>query len=118
MIIFKEGDMSSTDILWKVKAGPELTDLGGSRIRRTRKGDLMLGLNKSSEKTADSFHDQAKRVLAEQAEMKAQREEIAMEFKDLDEVISREDICVEQFNLGRIQKKIDRYYWLAGETRS
>lgn len=41
----------------KVKADPELTDLGSrvSRIRRTQKRDLMLELNKSNEKAGIIF---------------------------------------------------------------
>lgn len=45
---------SFDDILRKVKADPELIDLSGSvsHIRRTQKKDLILKLNKSSEKSA------------------------------------------------------------------
>ncbi|CAD7084862.1 unnamed protein product [Hermetia illucens] len=57
IFISKRGEGSYADILRKVKADPELTNLGNnvSRIRRSQKGDLMLELKKSKDVTADKF---------------------------------------------------------------
>lgn len=55
IIISKQGQGSSADILSKVKASPELTNLEDnvSRIRRPHKGNLMLKVKKPMDVPAD-----------------------------------------------------------------
>lgn len=57
VVISKKGDMSCVDILRKIKADREWTDLGGTmnRISRTH---IMLELNKDDEKSVDTFSRQ------------------------------------------------------------
>ncbi|CAD7081211.1 unnamed protein product [Hermetia illucens] len=124
IIISKKENMSYADILRKVKSDPQLKDLGDnvSRIRRTQKGDLMLELNKSADKSADNFRGKVESVLGEEAEVRARKQEIVVECKDLDEVTSREDICAalkQQFNLGDIdQSAIKRMKKAYGGTQT
>lgn len=68
-------------------------DSSESRIRRTQIGDLMPKVCKSSEKSANSFRNRIEKMLSEQADVKSGKQEIVVEDKELDGVISREDVC-------------------------
>ena len=82
----------------------------------------MLELSKSADKSADNFRGKVESVLGEEAEVRARKQEIVVECKDLDEVTSREDICAalkQQFNLGDIdQSAIKRMKKAYGGTQT
>ncbi|CAD7089637.1 unnamed protein product [Hermetia illucens] len=86
--------MTYADILRKVKSDPELMDLGEnvSRIRRSQKGDLMLELEKSPGKTVENFFGKVEKSLGEEAQVRARKQELVIECKDIDEITTKEDI--------------------------
>ncbi|CAD7085341.1 unnamed protein product [Hermetia illucens] len=86
--------MIYADILKKVKSDLELMDLGEnvSRIRRSQKGDLMLELKKSPGKTVENFLGEVEKSLGEEAQVRARKQELVIECKDIDEITTKEDI--------------------------
>lgn len=54
----------------------------------------MLELNKSHEKSLNGFRGQLEKVLGEQAEVKALKQEIIIECKELDKITSRKEAYV------------------------
>ncbi|CAD7081162.1 unnamed protein product [Hermetia illucens] len=110
IVISNKGNLSYAEILKKVKADPGLKDLSGNvnRIRRTQKGDLMFELKRSSVGKTDDFRTQVKNSLGENAAVRAQKHEIYLQCKDLDEVTSKEEICIalkEQFKLKELTEE-------------
>lgn len=97
----EEGDQQDTarsdrrsQILKQVKSNPEHRKLENSvnRIRRSQKGDLMLELHKSNDKTAEKFLGQVEKSLGQQTEVRVTRPEVTLECKDIDEATTKEDV--------------------------
>lgn len=63
-----------------------------SRIRRTQKGDLLIQLKESGDKTAD-FKSVISEALGEQASVRTFTHRTTIELKYVDEVTTKEDIC-------------------------
>ncbi|CAD7081814.1 unnamed protein product [Hermetia illucens] len=89
IVISSNGNLSYAEILEKVKAGPDLKDLGGnvSRIRRTQK---------------------VKNSLGENVTVRTQKYEVYIQCKDLDEVTSKGEIStalMEQFKLEELAEE-------------
>ncbi|CAD7080141.1 unnamed protein product [Hermetia illucens] len=106
IVISSKGNLSYAEILKKVKADPDLKDLSGNvnRIRRTPKGE---GERSSMGKT-DDFRTQVKNSLGENAAVRAQKHQIYLQCKDLDEVTSKGEICTalkEQFKLKELTEE-------------
>ncbi|CAD7078607.1 unnamed protein product [Hermetia illucens] len=111
IFISKRSEGSYADILRKVKADPELTNLGDnvSRIRRSQKGDLMLELKKSKDVTADKFLSQIGKTLGQEADIRASRPEITIICKDIDEITTKEEVreaLEKQFDLAGLQESV------------
>ena len=110
IVISSNGSLSYAEILKKVKADPDLKDLGGnvSKIRRTQKGDLMFELKKTSLGKTDGFRTQVKNSLGENVTVRTQKHEVYIQCKDLDEVTSKGEICtalMEQFKLEELAEE-------------
>lgn len=64
-------------------------------VSRTKKMDVVLKLNRYSEKSANHFHSQVESMAGEKAEVKARKQKVVIECTELDESTSRQNICVE-----------------------
>lgn len=93
IIIAGNGKATFADILRKVKADPNLGEVGQSvtKIRRTQKGDLLLQLNSSGDK-ANEIREIISKTLGDQAAVKSLQDTTIFEIKDIDEVTMVEDV--------------------------
>ncbi len=94
ILVEKRGESTYADILRKVKGDPNLKELGENvaRIRRTRDGQMLLELNRGSDKKSADYRELVKTALADQAEVRTLSQEISLECRDLDEVTTKGDI--------------------------
>jgi len=80
---------SYANILKKVKAEPQLKELGQAvqAVRRTSKGELLNLLNKDSEPKTAELQPIIEAVLGSNVDVKALTETMLIEVKDIDEII-------------------------------
>lgn len=92
-ITAKEG-ISYSDILMQMKSSVNPDESGAEvkKIRRTRKGELLLELMKEDE--GDKFKQAIMTALQEKAEVKTMMNLKQVEIRDLDETVSEEDVAI------------------------
>lgn len=107
IVIAKEGS-SYADIVRMVRGDPKLKEFGDNvaRIRRTFKGEMLIELNKETG-SSDSrkYCDVMKNVLGDQANVRAIKNEVSIECRELDEIATKEEICealCKQFNIDNL----------------
>lgn len=85
---------SYADILRKMKCDPELKSLGESvyRVRRTRKNELLIELNKGVQATDLNCHEALQKSVGEAGQVKMLSQLETIECRNVDEVTSAEDI--------------------------
>lgn len=88
-----EDNLSYAEILRKVKADPKLSELEETvaKIRRTQKGELLLQLKDTGQKT-ELIKRAMSETLGEQADVKSLKHRVTM-IKDIDEVTTKREIC-------------------------
>lgn len=96
MIISAKGETTYADILRKMKADPGLQDMGKnvSGIRRTHKGDLLLEIRTNDRELVDRFHEKIEKTMGQEVSIKTRRNEVLVECRNLDEVTTKEEICL------------------------
>lgn len=94
LVIRKQEVGSYAEILKKVKTDPSCERLMDTvhRIRRTQKGDLLLELNSSGDKT-ERLRTVISSTLGGEVDVRSLTQKTALEIKDLDEITTKEDIC-------------------------
>jgi len=95
IIITKTSEDSYADILKKMKANPELNELGEqvNKIRKTAKGELLLELKRGNGEQQNKLRQHAEQALVNLANVRTVSHEILIECRDIDEVTTREEIC-------------------------
>ncbi|KAH8349437.1 hypothetical protein KR084_001528, partial [Drosophila pseudotakahashii] len=85
---------SYADILKKVKAEPQLKELGQAvqAVRRTAKGELLILLNKVADPKTAELQSTMKAVLGSNVDVRALTETMLVEVKDIDEITEKTDI--------------------------
>ncbi|KAL7725987.1 hypothetical protein ACLKA6_005738 [Drosophila palustris] len=88
------GDCSYSEILKIVKSDPSLKHLSGDvkSIRKATNGDLLLKLDKNPAHTSDVLKDAVSKALGSRAVVKKLTETAQVEIRDLDELVSREEV--------------------------
>lgn len=94
LVIKPIGDTTGAEVLRKIKSDPGLKNLGPcvTKIRRTA-GDLLLEIDRSSEKKASEFRPSVETILGVMTEVKILTHEVQMQLKDLDELTTKEEVC-------------------------
>lgn len=94
LIIAKTSEGSYADILRKVKSDPKLQELGENvaLIRRTRTGQLLIELSKSSESKSEEYQGLVKEALGEDATVRSLTQETILECRYIDEVSNVSDV--------------------------
>ncbi|XP_065082923.1 uncharacterized protein LOC135705240 [Ochlerotatus camptorhynchus] len=98
-------------LLRKVREDPELKQLGEKvvRTRRTQKGKMLLGLKKDPSVRSSAFKKLVEKSLGEDANVRALSQESVVEYKDLDEITTEDEVrCAlkVQCNLGDVPMTI------------
>ena len=95
IIIERKGELSYADILRKVKGDPNLKEIGDkvARIRRTKKGEMLLEIKKEADGTCNSrYQELMKESLGEDASVRSLVQEMTIELRDLDEITTKQEI--------------------------
>jgi len=94
IVIAASAGGSYADILKKVKAEPQLKELGQAvqAVRRTAKGELLVILNKVSDPKTVELQTTMKAVLGNNVDVRALTETMLIEVKDIDETTDKADI--------------------------
>lgn len=106
LIEAKDSD-SYADLLRRVKADPDLKDLGQqvARIRRTKNGEMLFELKGDTSVKSGTYKEMIERSLGGDATVRALTQEIVVEVSNLDEITTEEELreaLIEHFSLGEI----------------
>jgi hypothetical protein len=93
-LLIKADGANYGDVLRRMKSDAKLAGLGSDvkKIRRSRKGELIVEL-KSSAKQGSQYRDLAEQVLGEGVEVRALRTETTIQVKGLDEITEPAEVA-------------------------
>uniref|UniRef100_A0A1B0BQR5 Uncharacterized protein n=1 Tax=Glossina palpalis gambiensis TaxID=67801 RepID=A0A1B0BQR5_9MUSC len=94
IVIKQTGTMLYSDMLKKVKNDGELQKVGENvtRIRKTLKGEMLLEFKQSAKDENSAYSKLVQKALGQEAIVKLMTTQTKIEFKDLDEITSADDL--------------------------
>ena len=106
ILIESKGEKSYVDLLTSIKCDPKLEEVGKAvfRIRKTRKGDLLLQMSESGAKIAE-LQQSLNEVLGEEATAKVLSHRVTLEIRDMDGITKKEEISAaikDQFQIEEV----------------
>lgn len=111
LVVEVKGQTTYADLLRKVRADPELKELGECvvKTRRTQKGEMLFELKKDPMVKSSAFKTLIERSLGDEANVRALSQETVIECRDLDEITTEDELrsaLIEQCNLGDVSMTI------------
>ena len=96
IVIAKTGETSYANMLKKMRANPDLKELGENvnKIRKTAKGELLIELKRGRDGQTAKYKEDMSKILQTEARIKTLCQHATVELRDLDEATTQKEICV------------------------
>lgn len=111
LVVEVKGGTTYAELLQKVRADPELKELGQNvvKTRRTQKGEMLFELRRDPTVKSAAFKTLVEKSLGQEAVVRALSQETVVECKDLDEITTEEElrnVLKSQGNMGDVPMTI------------